>query len=99
MPERAVASAAQGMRLSKGKMVVEIRPPVGSRGREGLSLHVRQAYPAVTAQLAVDLSGELPYGWADELPGLFAGDEKPLATREASNRVMNAIAQVRRVEG
>ena len=57
----------------------------------------RQAYPAEAAQLAVDLSGDLPPGWADELPGLFADDEKPLATREASNRVMNAIAQ--RVHG
>ena len=57
----------------------------------------RQAYPAEAAQLAVDLSGDLPPGWADDLPGLFAADEKPLATREASNRVMNAIAQ--RVHG
>ena len=52
----------------------------------------RRAYPVEAAQLEADLSGDLPDGWADELDSLFVDDEKPLATREASNRVMNAIA-------
>jgi transketolase len=57
----------------------------------------RQAFPAEAAQLDADLSGALPAGWADDLEGLFSVDEKPVATRDASNRVMNYIAE--RVHG
>jgi transketolase len=57
----------------------------------------RAAYPIEAAQLATDLSGELPSGWADDLAELFSPDEKPIATRDAGNRVMNAIAK--RVHG
>ena len=53
----------------------------------------RTAYPAEAAQLETDLNGDLPDGWADTLDGLFANEEKPLATREAGSRVMNAIAE------
>jgi transketolase len=53
----------------------------------------RRAFPAEAAQLEIDLRGDLPAGWASELGELFAADEKPIATREASNRVMNAIAK------
>ena len=53
----------------------------------------RTAYPAEAAQLETDLNGDLPNGWADTLDGLFANEEKPLATREAGSRVMNAIAE------
>jgi len=53
----------------------------------------RRAFPAEAAQLEIDLRGDLPVGWASELGELFAADEKPIATREASNRVMNAIAK------
>ncbi len=56
----------------------------------------RAAYPAEAAQLEADLSGELPAGWADELAGLFDGDTT-VSTRDAGNRVMNAIGQ--RVHG
>ena len=53
----------------------------------------RDAFPAEASQLEADLSGDLPDGWADGLDGLFANEEKPLATREAGSRVMNAIAE------
>ena len=53
----------------------------------------RAAYPAEAAQLEADLNGDLPEGWADGLGDLFANEEKPLATREAGGRVMNAIAE------
>ena len=53
----------------------------------------RAAYPAEAARLEADLAGELPDGWADGLDGLFAPDEKPMATRDAGNRAMNAIAE------
>ena len=56
-----------------------------------------RAFPAEAAQLDADLSGALPAGWADGLEGLFSADEKPVATRDASNRVMNYIAE--RVHG
>ncbi len=53
----------------------------------------RDAYPEEAAQLEIDLGGSLPDGWADDLSGLFANDDKPIATRDAGNRVMNAIAK------
>ncbi|MXY59022.1 MAG: transketolase, partial [Chloroflexi bacterium] len=53
----------------------------------------RAAYPAEAAQLEADLNGDLPDGWADALDDLFANEEKPIATREAGGRVMNAIAE------
>lgn len=57
----------------------------------------RTAFPREATQLELDLSGALPPGWADGLAELFTLDEKPMATRDASNRVMNYIAQ--RVHG
>ncbi len=59
---------------------------------EGRFAEYRAAYPAEAAQLEADLNGDLPDGWADPLDDLFANEEKPLATREAGGRVMNAIA-------
>ena len=53
----------------------------------------REAYPDEARQLKEDLSGDLPEGWDHDLDSLFQGQEKPVATREASGRVMNAIAQ------
>lgn len=52
----------------------------------------RQAYPGEAEQLESELRGELPVGWDDGLVTLFQGQDKPIATREASGRVMNAIA-------
>ena len=52
----------------------------------------RRAFPQEAAQLERDLSGELPAGWDEGLAGMFKGQSKPVATREASGRVMNAIA-------
>jgi transketolase len=51
----------------------------------------RRAYPEEARQLENDLSGELSEGWDEVLDNLFDTDDKPLATREASGRVMNAI--------
>ena len=53
----------------------------------------RHAYPNEARQLEEDLSGDLPEGWSRELDGLFKTTEKPMATREASGQVMNAIVQ------
>ena len=53
----------------------------------------RHAYPNEARQFDEDLSGDLPEGWSRELDGLFKTTEKPMATREASGQVMNAIVQ------
>ena len=52
----------------------------------------RQAYPKEAQQLAEDVEGKLPPGWDAELAGLFKAGDKPVATREASGRVLNTIA-------
>ena len=53
----------------------------------------RRAYPKEAEQLEIDLRGELPKGWASNLASLFNAAQKPIATREASGQVMNAIVQ------
>jgi transketolase len=53
----------------------------------------RQAYPAEAAQLEEALLGDLPEGWDRGLDGLFNAGDKPVATREASGRVMNAMVK------
>ncbi|MEE8353126.1 MAG: transketolase, partial [Dehalococcoidales bacterium] len=53
----------------------------------------REAHPADARQMEEDLSGDLPPGWDEGLDGIFAGQDKPIATREASGRVMNAIVE------
>lgn len=49
------------------------------------------AYPELHDELQARLTGKLPAGWDDAIPQ-FEADEKGLATREASGKVMNAIA-------
>lgn len=51
-----------------------------------------QAFPELGDELQRSLSGELPLGWDADVP-VFAADTKGLATRDASGKVMNAIAQ------
>lgn len=51
----------------------------------------RKTYPKEGRQLEEDLRGDLPKGWDRGLSSLFKPDDKPIATREASGRVMNVI--------
>ena len=51
----------------------------------------RESYPEEARQLQAALSGVLSPGWADGIEGLFTGGGS-ISTREASGRVMNAIA-------
>ncbi|MDY6892427.1 MAG: transketolase [Chloroflexota bacterium] len=53
----------------------------------------RQAYPDDARRMDAHLSGDLPDGWDSTLNELFSPQDKPVATREASGKVMNAIAQ------
>ena len=51
----------------------------------------REAFPADAQQLDDALHGRLPQDWDKGLDGLF-DEPTPIATREASGRVMNAIS-------
>ena len=50
-----------------------------------------KAYPEQARELMDLTSGKRGDGWQDALP-VFSPDEKPMATREASGKVMNALA-------
>jgi transketolase len=51
----------------------------------------QDAFPDLAAELTRRIAGALPAGWDAELP-LFAADAKGLATRKASEGVMQALA-------
>jgi len=51
----------------------------------------QETYPEEAALLETLWAGELPAGWADELPS-FVSTDGPLATRNASGVVLNALA-------
>ena len=53
----------------------------------------RRAYPDQAAELEGVLQGKLPEGWDSGLAEVFVAQEKPIASREASGRVMNALAE------
>ncbi len=52
----------------------------------------RRKFPEAALELEESLKGELPQGWDQDLNELFKPTDKPMATREASCRVMNALA-------
>ena len=52
----------------------------------------RESFPAEAQQLEAALRGDLSRGWAHGLGALFE-DGKAISTRDASNRVMNAISR------
>ena len=53
----------------------------------------RRAHPDEAARLSEALSGDLPEGWDGELHTLFGPGDGPVATRDASGKVMNAISK------
>ena len=76
--------------------LAEMRTAVG-RGaqrekdwRDGFEAY-RKAHPEPAAEFERAMSGELPEGWDADIPHFSAGD-KPLATRSAGGKVLNAIA-------
>jgi transketolase len=50
-----------------------------------------ETYPELAAEWDRFVKGELPAGWAAKLP-TFSAAEKPMATRQASGKVLNAIS-------
>ncbi len=53
----------------------------------------RVNFPETAQGLIENLKGELPRGWAQGLSNLFKAQDKPIATREASYHVINALAE------
>ena len=53
----------------------------------------QEAHPELGEAFKTMISGELPVGWADNLPS-YDADENGPATREISGEVINAIAEV-----
>ncbi|MBX2944114.1 MAG: transketolase [Cyclobacteriaceae bacterium] len=51
----------------------------------------KEKYATLAHEYELLRSGKLPEGWKEKLP-VFKGDEKPMATRKASGKVLNAIA-------
>jgi len=52
-----------------------------------------EVYPKEAKQLLEDLEGNIPVGWDNELDTMFESVNKPIATRDASGLIMNAIAK------
>jgi len=51
----------------------------------------KEKYSALADEYELLSSGKLPEGWKEKLP-IFNGEEKPMATRKASGKALNAIA-------
>ncbi|MDE1821477.1 MAG: transketolase [Euryarchaeota archaeon] len=64
------------------------------RRQEWLALYGRwkSQEPALAPELERRMKGELPVGWADGLP-VFQPKDGPLATRDASGTMLNALAK------
>jgi transketolase len=71
---------------------------IGTRGRrlreawDARFAAYRVQHPDLAAELDLVRQGDLPAGWDADLP-VFPADPKGMAGREASGRVLNAIAQ------
>ncbi len=52
-----------------------------------------QVYPQEVRQLRVDLDVSLPVGWDRDISTIFKSSNIPIATREASGLIMNAITK------
>lgn len=61
------------------------------RAWDDLIISYAKAFPDLSRELEGRLLGDLPPGWDADIP-VFQTDGKGLATREASGKVMNAIA-------
>jgi len=61
------------------------------KGWNDLLHRYRDAFPDLAAPLEKVMRGELPPDWDKDLPAFKSGD-KPIATRSASGKVLNALA-------
>ena len=78
--------------------VLEFYREAVDRGREReaawnqLFDEYKKIHPALGEELARRLKGELPEGWDADLP-IFPVDEKGMATRASSGKVLNALSE------
>ena len=76
----------------------QFRDNIGRRGRalrddwEELFAAYRREFPQAAREIEQLLSGALPEQWDARLPA-FPADDKGIATRDASGKVLNAIAE------
>lgn len=59
---------------------------------EALLRAYKEKHPDLAGQLEMAINGDLPKGWDAEMP-VYGADAKPMATRNASGEVMNALAK------
>jgi len=77
--------------------VAEYYKAAGEKGTElekkwsELFSEYKEKFPELAAEYELASSGELPEGWQDNLP-VFEASDKKMATRQASGKVLNAIA-------
>ncbi|MCP5462065.1 MAG: transketolase [bacterium] len=61
---------------------------------QSLFEHYKQTYPSHASLLEKQYAGELPENWDDAIKNfVFSTDEKPMATRTASGKIMNLLAE------
>jgi transketolase len=71
---------------------------VGKRGAESRSAWMakfeeyKRQFPQLADQLRKMLHGQLPDGWAKDLP-IFSADSKGMATRDSSGKTLNVLAK------
>ena len=78
--------------LAVFRQAVEQGREAEARWRETFERY-RAAYPDEAAQLEALWAGKLPEGWTDVLP-TSSSESGPMATRQASGAVLNALAPV-----
>ncbi len=77
--------------------VAEYYKKVGARGIQtekkwnDLFNEYKAKFPELAAEYEAAVAGKLPEGWKDKLP-TFKGSDPKMATRQASGKVLNAIA-------
>lgn len=77
--------------------VAEYYKKIGARGIETekkwneLFKEYKAKFPELAAEYEAAVAGKLPEGWKDKLP-VFKGSDPKMATRQASGKVLNAIA-------
>ncbi len=77
--------------------VADYYKKIGARGIETekkwnqLFADYKAKFPELAAEYEEAFAGNLPKGWADKLP-VFKGSDPKMATRQASGKVLNAIA-------
>lgn len=80
------------------EVLEHFRQGIGTRGRklreqwEKCFAEYKKEYPQEGEEIQRIINGDLPDGWDSEIP-TFPADEKGLATRASSGKVLNAVAQ------